>query len=437
LLLVVARQAHSQDYAFPDDALPPQVMTVKQPPRMLIEWGDKFYGTGELPFGVSPWKGTYWQPALWVFGTTTSTALMQTNTATEGLQTAQQRNRLDLFANLRLSGTERILVGFRPIDQGGYTGINLQENGGFVHADLQWKPAVYFFEGDIAELFQFLDYEDRRPRDIGFTVGRQALNLQEGLVMNDITDLVGITFNGLHLRNASNLRVSLIWAWNEVNALGTKDAHLYGLSTEADFFRATYALDVMVVDGYKDGERAIVAGASRSGWHGFWNVATRVAISQALTGDSWSSGAILFNEASRKVYPGQRIVFANSFIAKGAYTPAATSVPGPLGRLGILYGGLPVGGYTPGFLAPAAANEAGIALGHQWMRIPQRQQLVLEIGYRQGLFNGADHQRLGVALRAQQAFGQRFLLQVDAFSAHQFGTDGIRIGSAFGIITKL
>ena len=79
----------------------------------IIEIGPDFLGTGNIPEGIELPTGAVWTPALWIFGNyRTAINFFDNGADPEVLEWA---NRLDLFANLQLSGTERLLLGSEPI----------------------------------------------------------------------------------------------------------------------------------------------------------------------------------------------------------------------------------------------------------------------------------------------------------------------------------
>ena len=59
-IVLITLSLAQEPYMFPDDVLPPQVEIFPERPRMIFEFGDKFFSNGELPYGVNPWSGTYW-----------------------------------------------------------------------------------------------------------------------------------------------------------------------------------------------------------------------------------------------------------------------------------------------------------------------------------------------------------------------------------------
>ena len=138
----------------------------------------------------------------------------------------------------------------------------LDDNGMFT--GYTWEPSdrngwdgVYddnietlFFEGDLGEIFPNFDVFDRRPLDIGFSVGRQPLFFQEGILINDTIDAIGLTKNTILIPGTSNVRVTGIWGWDNVNrndGIRDDDAELYGLFTSIDFPFSTVDIDLVYV----------------------------------------------------------------------------------------------------------------------------------------------------------------------------------------------
>ena len=85
-------------------------------PALIYEGGDLFLGVGDLYEGFeTPW-GAVWQPQLWVFGTMRSAVQMFENAGSNSTA-SEWANRLDLYANVQLTGTEKFIVGIRPLDR--------------------------------------------------------------------------------------------------------------------------------------------------------------------------------------------------------------------------------------------------------------------------------------------------------------------------------
>ncbi len=86
-------------------------LPARTPP--LLELGDDFLGTGNLKPGFKLLTGAVWQPRFWLYGTQ-RTALQHFDNG-PGESTTEWMNRLDLFGNLQLTGTERVLIGMTPL----------------------------------------------------------------------------------------------------------------------------------------------------------------------------------------------------------------------------------------------------------------------------------------------------------------------------------
>src|SRR5438093_2480302 len=100
---------------FSDQPAPLRLEGFPERPPPLIEWGDKFLGPGNLQKGFTLPSGAVWHPSFWVYGNLRSA--IQTFDSGPA-RTSEWANRLDIFGNLQLAATERIVVGFRPLDQG-------------------------------------------------------------------------------------------------------------------------------------------------------------------------------------------------------------------------------------------------------------------------------------------------------------------------------
>ena len=96
------------------EAIPLQIADVPDRPRLLSEFlfvplGDTFLGSGSLGPEFTLPTGAVWRPSLWIFGTYRTAVQTFDNGITP--RRAEWANRLDLFGNLKLSGTEQD-VGF-------------------------------------------------------------------------------------------------------------------------------------------------------------------------------------------------------------------------------------------------------------------------------------------------------------------------------------
>ena len=237
------------DHATPylsDEELP-----ARTPP--LLELGSDFLGTGNLHPGFKIPTGAVWQPSLWVYGTYRS-GLQNYDLGDQSPSVTEWANRLDLFANLQLTGTERVVVGITPLhDDGTFSG--------FVDVGSQERETVngfnsnieaLFFEGDLAELFPALDRDDSSPNDIGFSIGRQSVVFQDGFLINDVLDGVGFSKNNIAPAKVAwltNWRSSVFFAWDQIHRQDVRDesANLFAWFNQLDTTRSTINIDFAYV----------------------------------------------------------------------------------------------------------------------------------------------------------------------------------------------
>ncbi|MEM9441053.1 MAG: hypothetical protein AAGA73_11450, partial [Pseudomonadota bacterium] len=163
---------------------------IPERPALLIEWGENFLGEGNLQQGFELPTGAVWAPALWVFGTLRS-ALQTIDTGiSDGGRVTDWANRFDFFANLQLTATEKIVLGIRPLDKnrgGQFSGYRFEgevngDDEGFLNFT-NGNIRTLFAEGDFGSLFPVLDKQGTTWLDFGFTVGRQPLIFQDGILL--------------------------------------------------------------------------------------------------------------------------------------------------------------------------------------------------------------------------------------------------------------
>lgn len=459
-----------------DEHIPLLVEGALTRPRPILELGAPFLGSGPLRPGFTMPGGAVWQPSFMLFGNYRSAISVTDNGE---LTTTQWANRLDLFGNLYLTGTERFVIGIRPMDRtvngvqrfSGYTGLSpdpLDAGGWSNELNFNWDTVTHlFFEGDFQELFPNLDIEDRHPLDFGFSVGRQPINFQEGLLINDFIDAVGITRNNLKPGGTANLRITGLWAWNGINRntpttpfvtrnLEAEHSWLVGVFTETDFRATTMAIDALFVRGgtfvssgspqptAADSPAEIAVPATDGIYVGVSFVQRIKAINTAFRvvgsapvgeetaadnpleiGNAAATGAVIFSEISWTPHHGQNLFYLNGFWALDEYRAAALDplVPGPLARTGILFSGVGLGNYAAA-LSPTADEAVGAVFGHQIFFAHGRRQLLLEGGGKYstsscaGDERGCAAQSVAAGARYQIAAGRRGVFVFDGYVAY-------------------
>lgn len=408
----------------------------------LLELGADFLGTGNLDPGFRIPTGAVWQPSLWVYGTFRSS--WQYYDAGDGVAAVDEwANRLDLFANLQLTGTERIVLGLTPLHEDAtFSGIvdrgDGQETINAINSDIE----VLFFEGDLAELFPNLDVDDSSQNDIGFSIGRQAIVFQDGFLINDILDGVGFSKNNIAPAGVAwltNWRSTVFYAWDNIHRFNEEDesAKLFAWFNQLDTVRSTVNIDLAYVSSDDFGDLLGYAIDSTQRF-GLINTTFRIAGSiadeeSAFAGD----GTLLFSELSWTPVHTHNIAYVNAFIGLDNFTPMANGPTqgGPLGRTGLLFAARGIGSFPPA-LAGSVRESYGIAAGYQMFfgqQYTARRQLILEIGSRMSdddLLGEEDQYAVG--FRFQQALGRRIVWQLDGYIA-----DSDRRGTQKGFRTEL
>lgn len=412
----------------------------------LLELGDPFLGNGPIRPGIKTPFGQMLQPSFLLYGSLRSA--MQTSKV-NNVTRSDWSNRLDLHGNLNLSGTERLSFSLRPLDSeaGNSTGYHFHpdsDNGW--QEDFNLRLTNLFFEGELGEIFPGLDPDDSHTFDIGFSVGRQRMQLQDGVLINDIIDMVGITRNSLVFDGVSNLRLTGFYGWNHINrgnnnlsndglvANNTHSANVFGLSAEADTaLNNTLNLDLLYVSDKQD-KNAFYAGISSTQRFGWLNSTFRMNASIPEDGESPTvgKGLLLQSQLSTTLPNSDNLLYFNSFWNIGRFTSAARAPDqgSPVANLGILLAPVGMGGYgVP--LGQAIDNSVGAVIGYQMFLDGIDRQLIIEAGARTGTKSTQDTGVIGLGARFQQTFGDRHVLRLDTFVSGQE-----QVGFGYGFRTE-
>jgi hypothetical protein len=434
--------------------------TFPERPPPLLELGDKFLSTGNLQKGITLPTGEVISPNFWVFGNLRSAFQTFDSGFGPHSRTTEWANRLDIFGNLQFSATERILVGWRPVDRlfpdgttdfSGYR-FEPRSSRGSQEA-FSSTPRALFFEGELGEIFPRLDDHDRKNLDYGFAVGRQPLTLQDGLLANNYSvDMVSVTRNSILIPGGSTLRLSGLLAWGQIerpdyavsslpNALD-HHALLFGVDGAADFPLSTVEADILYETSRGAQGDAVFAGLGAIQRLGKINTTFRVNISVATDGNNphVTSGTLFTAQLSYTLPSVEDLIYLDGFWGIDRFS-SATRDPyagGPLGNVGILNAAVGIGQYGAP-LGNQADHAAGGAIGYQmFFGELHREQLVFEIGGRAPTQSPTllrQRAAEGIGVRYQQAFGRRFILVLDTFGVHR-DTSPASVGGRVEIVTK-
>jgi hypothetical protein len=423
------------------DEEPIGLQPIPSRPPLLLELNEGFLAPGFLNRGMELPTGAVWRPSLWVFGQF-RTALQYFDNQGPMAPVAESASRLDLFGQVNFSGTERILVGLRPLDEELATRREFTSHDFNTGRSLDGWNADFqtlFFEGDFGEIFPWLDPYDSRLTDFGFAVGRMPLLAQQGLLINeDMIDALTITRNTLNGHGNLNLRTTGVYAWNRLNRNSPTtapntldpDSQMVALLTESDFASSTVNLDVAYAYGNPSFGDLVAFGVSGirriHGYHNTYNTSLHLLASFPTEGTTpfADQGELLFAQTSWTPHHTEDLTYVNAFLAIDQFTsPTRGPLMGsPLGQTGIVFAA-PGVGRAGAPVSVRTNNTAGASLGYQFFFDHTRRQLILELGGQQGTKGSQNDGAIATVLRYQQAFGQHRIWVCDGFVGKREGVN--------------
>jgi len=422
---------------FQTEKTDPETGRLPERPKLALEVGNGFLDTGNLHQGYEiPLIGAVWQPRLWAYFINRTAVQTFEDGRSGNERETEIANRFDGFVNLQLTGTEKVLLGVRLTDNNRpnrFTRYTFEgQNEGF-NDELDFNVETLFFEGDLGSLFPFLDQKGTRPLDLGFTVGRQPIIFQEGILINDTIDAVGFIRNNIPFPGTSNFRVSGMWGWNRLDRndfADPRDENMYGLFAAADTQLSTFNFDLIYVDD-SDGSDGLYGGFAAiqrlphfGGISTAFRVNTSYALEDEVPGNVVGTGTLLTAEVSQNVKGSDDIVYFNSFLGLGNFTQAGREaiVGGPLANTGILFASPNLSTYGAELDPFTTDSVVGGAMGYQAFWDNKRRNLILEVAGRHDI-SGDGFDSIGIGAQLQQAIGRHVQLTFETFYAFNEGRD--------------
>lgn len=410
-------------------------------PKLLIEKGDPFLDTGKLNAGfVLPRLGSVIQPRLWTYSFFRTTLQSFDNGSPTSQRESEWANRLDIYANLQLTGTEKILLGLRSLDNNRpdkFTRYTFDGADKGFNGEFNARIETLFFEGDLGSFAPVFDVAGIKPIDYGFTIGRQPITFQEGMLINDTVDSIGIVRNNLVLRGTSNFRVSAMWAWDGVDRndelLPDTFDDLFALFMFADTHVSTYNLDMIYTrdSGRGDGLYIGASAIQRLVWLGGLSTAFRInssiALEDEIPGNVIGNGTLFTAELSREIKGSHDIVYFNPFLSVGNYTQAGREpiVGGPLANMGILFASPNLSRYGAEQNPFTTNGTVGAAIGYQAFWKNQTRNLIMEVAGRHDYDGRTGFDSIGAGFQYQHKLNQHTQLTLEGFyTANEGRSDG-------------
>ena len=397
----------------------------------IIEIGRGINEVGPLSEGIELPTGAVWQPALWIYGSQ-RIALLATDgdrRTRPGGDRSEVMTRMDLFANLQLSGTERILAHVRPMDRKGqFAGRVLGPDSMESDWKAEWDAdfETIFFEGDLGEMFPLMDPQDSGSGDLAFVVGRFPVEFQNGYLVRDEMTAIGLSQDNIQMEGSSGIRIAGLWAFDHINEPAgipdERDVDLFGLFIEGDFPWGLLELDVAGTVAGEERGKQVNAGVGWTGHIAGNNYSVYANVShhydQSDEGKDFD-GALLVGSYSTEVNLRRDLLYATGYWAAGDFGRVASNATPPLGPIGLSFAGVGLGGYRPA-LWPRPLDSAGFAAGYQMFFNEERTNWVVEVAHRQDLAKDdgfGDTSGLALTTRVQQKLFEHLMLQLDAYYA--------------------
>ena len=280
-------------------------------------------------------------------------------------------------------------------------------------SELNIDVETLFFEGDFGSLVPNLDPLGIKPIDFGFTVGRQSITFQEGILINDTIDAFGLVRNNLPFPGTSNLRISAMWAWDRLDRndrLRGAEENMYGLFIAVDAPVSTYNLDMIHVDDNSNDGDAFYVGASAiqrlrmlGGLSSAFRINSSFALDDEISGNVSGTGTLLSAECSTALKGSDDIAYFNPFIGINNFAQAGREaiLGGPLASLGILFASPNLSTYGAE-VSPFTDDVVGLAAGYQAFWDRHRRNLIFEVAGRHDT-DGNGFDQLGLGFQLQQA----------------------------------
>ena len=148
--------------------------------------------------------------------------------------------------DLKLTGTERFHVQFRPFGKKGTGGSSylFSDPEGYVD-NSTLIPDRYWFEGELGSIFSSWANDPFTAHDWNIAVGTMPFALHNQLLMNDDVAGVVLSKNTIFIGNTSNVNWQGFYFFENVDAFSDGSSDVVGMNTSIDyqriFIEATYA----------------------------------------------------------------------------------------------------------------------------------------------------------------------------------------------------
>lgn len=370
---------------------------------------EEFLGVGPIhprPHLKWPGHGYRWEPRFVGYGSYQlfAFASQQNNQRRDAIG-----HQLIADLDLRLTGTERFHVQFRPIGRNGSGGSYYQfsDPSGYVD-NSDAAPQRYWFEGEVHSIFGGL-LNPFAVWDYHILGGKYPLLLQNNLLMNDEILGFAVNKNNIYLGPFSNINVQLFAGLDDVDAFQDTGAQVYGSDVSIDYKRAFYELTYAFLNNHHDSTRnSHYLALGRTSWHGNMSLAVR-AMFKLAEGNATDDGQLFVLESNHtRVFEHnvlgveKGVFYANAFVATAGWRPIASN---NFNRLTTAFEVNPLTQIAAG---NSFGENWGLVLGAQLFRHHEDESLIPEIAFQ----SPQNESVFGVGLRYLRKTGVRSFLEV-------------------------
>ncbi|MDA7978910.1 MAG: hypothetical protein MPJ50_09100 [Pirellulales bacterium] len=323
-----------------------------------------------------------------------------------GIAFEQNRRRADVIGHqllldldLRLTGTERFHVQYRPIGERNTGGSYYMFNtlSGYVDNSTA-IPDRYWFEFSLDSVFGGPLGNTRVPLDYQLTLGKLPLALHNNLLINDEVLGIIVSKNTILVSPLSNLNVQAFWLPDDVDAFTDGAADVFGAHIQADYQGSFAELTYAYVDHRRLANRSVhYAAASYTEFLGPLSLAGRALLKM---GDQAGRGNgelfVLESNYTRVVARGplcelgveEAVYYVNGFAATSGWNSISG---GNFNRLTTSFAVNPLVAISA---SPVVDDRYGAAAGVQLFRHHQDESVVPEIAYERA--DGSDVYGIGL-----------------------------------------
>lgn len=322
-------------------------------------------------------------------------------------------HQLLLDFDLRLTGTERLHVQYRPIGEMNTGGSFYQFTAPVGYVDNSTGvPDRYWIEAELASVLSGWIGDPFTPRDFQLTAGVFPFMLQNNLLMNDDVAGVVVSKNTVYLANLSNLNAQWFYFFDDVDAYSDAGADVFGVNVAADYLHALYELVYAYRTHHRDRSRDThYAALSATKLCGRMTFAGRAMFKWGDSGGSGDGQLFVLESNWTRRYDGplacrtgvsHGVYYVNAFCATKGWRPISG---GNFDRLRSSFEVNPLVSIARGTLD----DTCGAAAGVQWFRRHEDESLTPEVAYE------APHgvSVWGVGLCYQRKTGPRSFFEVN------------------------